>query len=201
MMRHLRDSEPVPPNELKSILYNHYLFITTGGGGNGWHTFRVGPGDTTVIFGVYLEKTNDRSINKYQLSDLAPSLIREQSPPDSVTGKQAKLSSKRLEGPLLENIYLPYADLCGIACVRQSLKGANLEGSLLVDSDLTESDFSGANLKNADLSRSDMIRVNLRNADLSGADLEDVDLTGADLRGTNMNGANLKNTLMDGIIQ
>ncbi len=200
MMNHLRDSEPIPVDELIVILRNHHLFITSGGGGGNWHTFSVGEGDATTVFGVYLERRTGDATRPVRLPDVAESLIREKVPPDMITGKQARLSHKRLEGPLLEKLFLPYADLCGIACIRQSLKNAFLEGSLLVDSDLTRSDFTGANLKNADLSRCDMAGVCMRNADLTGADLEEADLTGADLRGAVLERAKLKNTLMQNTI-
>lgn len=201
MMKHLRDAEPISENELAEILRQHHAFILSGCGGGTWHTFSTGKDEAAIIFGVYLERKDVPPGHQIQITDLAKSLLREQAPPDPVAGKQAKLSHKRLEGNLPENLFLPYADLCGISCARQSLKNANLEGSLLVDSDLTETDFTRACLASADLSRCDMRGACLRYADLTGADLENADLSGADLRDAILNGAKLTNTLMENCLR
>ena len=162
MMKILADDEPIPSEELATIVQQHAEFIASGGAGGHWETLCT-PGDyeTGIVLGVYVKKG-----------------------PGGVRGTQADLSHKRLAGPELRGLQLPYANLSGVACTGQDLSGANLQGSLLVDSNWTGSSLRGANLAYADLSRADLLGSDLRDAELSGTDLENADLTGADLRGS-----------------
>jgi uncharacterized protein YjbI with pentapeptide repeats len=69
------------------------------------------------------------------------------------------------------------------------VRGANLEGAVLVKRQMMRVDLSKANLRGADLRQADLTRANLRGADLSGADLRWVNLTSANLREANLEGA------------
>jgi len=176
MMAILVDNDPLPANELAAIVEQHAEFVESGGAGGRWETFCTPGGhDTGLVIGVYVKQA-----------------------PGGERGAQADLSHKRLSGPGLRGLQLPYANLSGVACIEQDLTGANLEGSLLVDSDWSGSILRGALLTHADLSRADLRGCDLRDASLAGADLENADLTGSDLRGSQREGARIPGTWLEG---
>jgi hypothetical protein len=166
-------SEPLRPDALAELLAQHAEFIESGGGGGRWETMvTTADPEVGVVFGVYLG-------------------------PKTASGRQASLAHSRLEGLDFRAVQLPYADLCGSFGRRQDLTGANLAGSLLVDSDFAGAIFDGADLSGADLSRAELMGCSFRGANLRGADLEKADLTGADLTGADLAGARTPGTLWD----
>jgi uncharacterized protein YjbI with pentapeptide repeats len=73
------------------------------------------------------------------------------------------------------------------------LRGANLQGIILVNSDLSEHDLSGANLSGANLSGAGLEQAGFENANLSGANLSGAFLNQAQFIGANLTGAYLIN--------
>ena len=177
-MAGLVPAEALSPEEFAEILAAHGEFIASGGGGGRWQTYATdGPG-VGVVFGVYVG--SERA---------------------GLPGAQAELQHSRLEGLDLRGVQLPYANLCGVRCRSQDLRGANLSGSLATDADFSDANLEGADLSRADLSRSDLVRCNLRDTDLTHADFEHADLTGADLRGAKLEGAHFAGAQMEQVLR
>jgi len=174
-MRSLADEKPLSERKLVRIAKKHAKFIAGGGGGGRWQVTSSSPDlSQGVVQGEYIGQGSGGR-----------------------RGAQADLSHKRLAGPALRGLQLPFANLAGVVCTGEDLSGANLEGCLLVDSDWSGSILRGVNLAHADLSRADLRNCDLRQADLTGANLENADLIGADLGGALREGANLKGAWLE----
>ncbi len=170
-------SAPMDAEEFTEIVAQHAEFIASGGAGGRWETMITTADESlAIVFGVYLG-------------------------PKTATGEQANLAHSRLEGLDLRGVQLPFADLCGSYGRRQDLTGANLAGSLLVDSDFQWASFEGADLSGADLSRAELMGCSFRGAKLRGTDFEKADLTGADLRGADTEGAKWPSTILAGVLR
>jgi len=81
---------------------------------------------------------------------------------------------------------------------RYRLSGANLRGSILVQSCLSDADLYRADLSAANLSRAELIRSNLTGANFSGANLSRAILTSAWLDEANFSNAILKQAWLNG---
>jgi hypothetical protein len=87
---------------------------------------------------------------------------------------------------MLQEAYLPKADL-----IRANLSGANLIRANLSGANLIRANLSGANLIRANLSGANLSEANLIRANLSGANLIRANLSGANLSEANLIRANL----------
>jgi uncharacterized protein YjbI with pentapeptide repeats len=173
----VQEAKPVLNKEFDELLLEHDMFLQNGGAGGHWATFYI----KNLIFGVY------KGINTEDIK----------------TGKQAKLCFKNLQEVNLAEIRLPYADCAAVYAIKKDWNGADLEGSLFIDSILNDCNFDQADLYATDFSRSQMRNCSFRGANLVNTDFEDCDLTGADFRGakidpsTSFKNAILKDAKMD----
>lgn len=177
-MKHLvEEAKPILTKEFDEILLDHDMFLQNGGAGGHWATFYI----KNLIFGVY------KGVNTDNIKG----------------GKQAKLCFKNMQEVDLMHIRLPYADCAAIYAVKKDWSGADLEGSLFIDSILNNCSFDKADLYATDFSRSEMRNCSFKGTSLVNADFEDCDLTGSDFRGakidqsTSFKNAILKNAKMD----
>lgn len=152
----VRQAPPLSQEEFLEIMAQHDLFLEHGGAGGSWQTFFI----NNLIFGVYQSPGNKK-----------------------IPGKQAKLGFHKLQGLPLRGVSLPYADCAAILSEGQNWEGADLEGSLFIDSILQGSSFRGADLWGVDFSRSDLQNCDFREARLQKVDFQDCNLSGSDFRG------------------
>jgi uncharacterized protein YjbI with pentapeptide repeats len=107
------------------------------------------------------------------------------------------LSNVNLNGALLMEADLQWANLAGAALVGVNLIRANVRWAVLMEADLqlaelNGADLSGANFHLANFSGANLGRASLIAADLSGSNLSGVILSDADLRGTDLREAFLQ---------
>lgn len=152
----VRQSPLLAKEEFLQIMAQHDVFLENGGAGGSWQTFFI----NNLIFGVYQAPVNKK-----------------------IPGKQAKLGFYNLQNLDFRGISLPYADCAAILSESQCWDGADLEGSLFVDSLLQGSSFRGADLWGVDFSRSELQNCDFREARLHQADFQDCNLSGSDFRG------------------
>ena len=172
MKRLVLNSKLISQEGFDKILEDHDTFLLQGGAGGTWDTFYI----KNLIFGVYLK-------------------------PKPNQGTQAKLCFNNLAEIELKNISIPYADCSAILCENKDWSGADLEGSLFIDSILNHCSFENADLYGADFSRSDMKNCNFQGASLIKTDFENCDLSGANFKGAQIDASTLfKNANLEGAI-
>lgn len=174
MQQLVLNANPITQAGFNKILEDHETFLLHGGAGGTWDTFYI----KNLIFGVYLK-------------------------PKPNQGTQAKLGFRNLLEVHLTNITLPYADCAAILCENKDWSGADLEGSLFIDSILNNCSFENADLYGADFSRAALKNCNFQGASLIKTDFENCDLSGANFTGaqidstTHFKNANLEGAIME----
>ena len=96
-----------------------------------------------------------------------------------------------LRGACLDGALLVGCDLSGADLSGASLRSANLTGACLADADLTFADLRGVSLLTADLTDTTAVGADLRDALLQSAVLDGSILRAADLRWARLSGATL----------
>ena len=172
LMRQMAKANPVKKGELKAILSQHHLFLTTGGIGGKWQAALV----NGIVAGIYT--------------------IEE----EAKEGMQASFERRDISGLSFLEMEMPFSNYCGAIALKTSFDGGNFAHSLMTDADFCSSSFEEANLSGCDFSRSELRQVNFRNANLQGADFENCDLTGANFEGAKISGARFPGACLDQVI-
>ena len=120
--------------------------------------------------------------------DFSPETIQE----EVALRAQPAWLSRSEEGLNLKGANLQGAILMSVDLREADLRNANLQGAILIASDL-----EGANLVGADLAGANLMNTRLQGAKLGFANLEEADLSMARLQGANLWGANLKNAFLE----
>ena len=138
--------------------------------------------------------------------------------------RHINLEGANLEGAVLKEAYLSYANLANANLERASLIGAKINRANLKDANLSKAVLSkcclegtsldyanlsranldqavahGALLANVNLSQASLQYIDLSNASLKGANLTNADLTSAKLSKTDLTNANLAGAILENI--
>lgn len=162
---------PLTALEIKNMIEQHHLFLSTGGAGGKWQTLLV----SGMVIGIYTGV-------------------------DASSGIQAIFEKQHIDSEIdLQEVILPFANFCGVFCKYQDFSEANLSHCLFTDALLEHTIFMDANLQQSDFSRANLRNVSFMNADLRGADFENCDLTNADFTGAYLENARFPGAILKNI--
>ena len=157
--------------QVKNMITQHHLFLSTGGAGGNWQTLLL----QGMVIGVYVGA-------------------------DATSGIQAVFEKQHISDALdLQEVVLPFANFCGVFCKNQDFSEANLSHCLFTDAYLENTIFAEADLQHCDFSRANLRNVSFMNADLRGTDFENCDLTNADFRGAFLEGSRFPGAILKNV--
>ena len=172
LIRNLADNaETLSPAEWSTIVEEHARFLESGGTGGRWELLSVSGLPLCIYQGAQGRR-----------------------------GEQAVLRLKGIAGLDASGAWLSWADLSGCYGQGVDLSGADLTGSVMIDSWFEQANFEASRMTDVDLSGARLTGANFRDADLSGADFEATDCTGADFRGANLEGARFPGAVLEDVV-
>jgi hypothetical protein len=163
-------AEPMTPEEWSNTLDQHARFLESGGTGGRWELLSVSGLPLCIYQGA-----------------------------EGRRGEQAVLRLENIAGLDASSAWLSWADLSGAYARGINLCGANLIGSVMIDSWFEAADFTSAKMRDVDLSGARLAGASFRDADLRGADFEAADCSGADFRGADLDGARFPGAVLDDV--
>lgn len=165
-----KSTKPLPEINLRRMLAQHRVFISTGGAGGRFERMHI----AGVPMNIYLKAAKE--------------------------GQQFELRLKHIAANTnLKNAEITYGDFSGCFAEEVNFENANLDYSLMTDCFLAGSNFDNCSAVGVDFTGTDLTGVSFENADLRYADFEIANCMGVNFTGANIENAIFKGTNLDGI--